>query len=160
MYYRSLPRYKLLTRLLDRCIKHLTTLPVGLYYDERRTSIKSCVLSICPLIIKNNFPFVHVSNHSWKQVCQIQRCTCHFMLMCKIQVCIVYEYWPETTELITWTNGLQHRCYMCIQWTRVLYYVVITWQPNTSILQFNSSPCNEFTSVNVCTQYSQNTHTT
>jgi len=35
---------------------------------------------------------------------------------------------------------------MCIQWTRVLYYVVITRQSNPPISQFNS-PCNEFMSV-------------
>ena len=29
---------------------------------------------------------------------------------------IVYEYWPETTEQITWTNALQNTGYMCIQW--------------------------------------------
>ena len=33
---------------------------------------------------------------------------------------------------------------MCIQWTRVLYSVVITWQSNPTISQFNSL-CNEFT---------------
>ena len=38
---------------------------------------------------------------------------------------------------------LQNRCYMCIQWTRVLYYVVITQQSNSPISQFNSL-CNEF----------------
>ena len=32
------------------------------------------------------------------------------------------------------------------QWTCVLYHVVITWQSNPPISQFNS-PCNEFTSV-------------
>ena len=36
-------------------------------------------------------------------------------------------------------------CYMCIQWTRVLYSVVITWTSNLPISQF--SPCNEFKSV-------------
>jgi len=35
---------------------------------------------------------------------------------------------------------------MCIQWTRVIYSVVIAWQSNPPILQFNS-PCDEFTSV-------------
>ena len=35
---------------------------------------------------------------------------------------------------------------MCIQWTRVLYSVVITRQSNPPISQFNSL-CNEFTSV-------------
>jgi len=35
---------------------------------------------------------------------------------------------------------------MCIQWTRVLYSVVITWQSTPPISQFNN-PCNEFTSV-------------
>jgi len=35
---------------------------------------------------------------------------------------------------------------MCLQWTRVLYSVVITRQSNPPISQFNS-PCNEFTSV-------------
>jgi len=35
---------------------------------------------------------------------------------------------------------------MCIQWTRVLYSVVITRPPYPPISQF-SRPCNEFTSV-------------
>ena len=35
---------------------------------------------------------------------------------------------------------------MCIQWTHVLYSVVITRQSNSPISQFNSL-CNEFTSV-------------
>ena len=35
---------------------------------------------------------------------------------------------------------------MCIQWTRVLYSVPITWESNPRISQCNS-PCNEFTSV-------------
>ena len=39
-------------------------------------------------------------------------------------------------------NALHHMCYMCIQWTRVLYSVVITWQSNSTISQFNS-PCND-----------------
>ena len=43
-------------------------------------------------------------------------------------------------------NALQTRCYMCIQWTRVLYSVVIIWQFNPPISQF-SSPYNEFMSV-------------
>jgi len=47
---------------------------------------------------------------------------------------------------ITWTNALQNRCYVCIHWSRVIYSVVIVWQSNPSISQFNS-PCNEFTSV-------------
>ena len=41
---------------------------------------------------------------------------------------------------------ITNRCYMCIQWTRVLYAVVITRQSNPPISQVNS-PCNEFTSV-------------
>ena len=47
--------------------------------------------------------------------------------------------------------------YICIQWTWVLCSVVITWQSNPPISQFNS-PCNEFTSFwwmfvyNTCTQ--------
>ena len=47
---------------------------------------------------------------------------------------------------MAWTNTLQNRWYMCIQWTRALYSVVITWQSNPPISQFNSS-CNEFPSV-------------
>ena len=35
-------------------------------------------------------------------------------------------------------NALQNRCYMFIQWTSILYYVVITWHSNPPILQFNS----------------------
>ena len=38
------------------------------------------------------------------------------------------------------------RCYMCIQWTRVLYSAVITCQSNPPLLQFNS-PYIECTSV-------------
>ena len=33
----------------------------------------------------------------------------------------IYEYWAETIEQITWTNVLQNRCYMCIQWTWDMY---------------------------------------
>jgi len=39
-----------------------------------------------------------------------------------------------------------NRCYKCIQWPRVLYSVVITWQSNPPISRFNC-PCNEITSV-------------
>jgi len=28
-----------------------------------------------------------------------------------------WEYWPDTLEWITWTNALQIRCSMCIQWS-------------------------------------------
>ena len=48
---------------------------------------------------------------------------------------------------------------MCIQWTRVLYSVVLTRQYNPPISQFNS-PCNEFNSVwsmFVYNRYSMNT---
>ena len=47
---------------------------------------------------------------------------------------------------MTWNNALQNRCYMCIQWTRVLYSGVLTRHSNPSISKF-SRPCNEFTSV-------------
>jgi len=60
---------------------------------------------------------------------------------------VVYEYLPETTESITWTKHYT-RCNMCIQWTRVLYCVVITRQSNPHISQF-SRPCNESTSVSI-----------
>ena len=53
--------------------------------------------------------------------------------------CSVWEHWPDTPKYITWTNALQNRCYMCIQWTSVLYFVVITWQSNPPISQFNMS---------------------
>jgi len=69
--------------------------------------------------------------------------------LCKCQIVmfsIVWEHWPDTPEKNTWTNALQNRCYMCIQRTCVLYSVVITWQSNPPISQFNS-PYNEFTSV-------------
>ena len=33
----------------------------------------------------------------------------------------IYEYWAETIEQITWTNVLQNRCYMFIQWTRDMF---------------------------------------
>ena len=42
-------------------------------------------------------------------------------------------------------NALQSRWYMCIQWTRVLYSVVITRQSNPPISKFNSL-CNKLTS--------------
>ena len=45
---------------------------------------------------------------------------------------------------------------MCIQWTRVLYYAVITRQSNPPISQFNS-PCNEFTSF--CSMFVYNIST-
>ena len=35
---------------------------------------------------------------------------------------------------------------MCLQWTRVLYSVVITTQSNPTISQYNSL-CNEYTSL-------------
>jgi len=40
-----------------------------------------------------------------------------------LQYCtrIVYEYSPEAMEYITRTNALQNRCYICIQWTRVIH---------------------------------------
>jgi len=42
---------------------------------------------------------------------------------------------------------------MCIQQTRGIYSVVITWQSNPPISQFNSL-CNEFTSVwSMCVYY-------
>jgi len=63
----------------------------------------------------------------------------------------VCKHWSDTPEWITWTNALHNRCYMCIQWTRVLYCVILIWQFNPPISQFNS-PCNEFL-VNVCIQY-------
>jgi len=41
-----------------------------------------------------------------------------------------------TPEWITRTNALPHRCYMCIQWTCVLYSVVTwQWQSNPPISQ-------------------------
>ena len=46
-------------------------------------------------------------------------------------------------------NALQNRCYICIQWTCVLYSIVITLHSNPPISQFNS-PCNEFMSVCQC----------
>ena len=49
----------------------------------------------------------------------------------------------------TWTNALQNRCYMCIQWTQDLYSVVITQQSNPPISQFNSL-YNEFTVSGQC----------
>jgi len=45
---------------------------------------------------------------------------------------------------------------MCIQWTCVLYSVVITRQSNPPISQFRR-PCNEFTSV--WPVFTYNTHT-
>ena len=58
---------------------------------------------------------------------------------------IVYKYWPETMEQITWTNELQNGFYMW-QWIRDIYSVVITRQSNSPIPQF-SRLCNEFTSI-------------
>jgi len=46
--------------------------------------------------------------------------------------------------------------YECIQWTRVIYSVVITWQSNPPISQFNR-PCREFTCV--WSMFSRNTRT-
>jgi len=53
-------------------------------------------------------------------------------------------------------NALQNRCYMCIQWTQVLYSVVITQQSNPPISQFNRW-CNDFTSVLSMFVYMYNT---
>ena len=52
------------------------------------------------------------------------------------------KLWNKNMDL----NALQNRCYMCLQWTCVLYSIVITRQSNPPISQFNSL-CNEFTSV-------------
>ena len=59
---------------------------------------------------------------------------------CLVKLRVVCSSW------YTWTNTLQNRCYICIQWTCVIYSVVITWQSSPPISQFNS-PRNEFTSV-------------
>ena len=48
-------------------------------------------------------------------------------------------------RILTWNQRIVTWWYMYIHWTRVLYSVVITWQWNPPISQFNS-PCNEFTS--------------
>ena len=77
---------------------------------------------------------------------QNQVYTLHSIGFVLLAASIVWEHWPDTPEVITWTNALQNRCYMCIQWTRVLYSVVVTWQSNPPISQINSL-CNEFTSV-------------
>ena len=52
--------------------------------------------------------------------------------------CNVLEHWPNTSENITWTNALQNRWYMCIQWTRVLFSVVRTRQHNSIVCVMNS----------------------
>ena len=66
-----------------------------------------------------------------------------FVNTCKI---ILYSNIDMKLRYKSRTNALQNRCYMCIQWTRVLYSVVITRQSNPPIPQFNST-CNEFTSI-------------
>ena len=58
---------------------------------------------------------------------------------------IVWEHSPDTPPINN-MDQLQNRCYMCIQWTRVPYAVVITWHSNLPIPQF-SRQCNYFTSV-------------
>jgi len=65
-----------------------------------------------------------------------------------LRTCIVWKHWPDTPEWITWTNTLHNSwcSYMCIQWTCIIYSVVITWQSNPPISRFNSL-CNKFTSV-------------
>ena len=50
---------------------------------------------------------------------------------------------------------LQNSCYMCIQWTHVLYSDVITCQSNPPISQFNC-PCNKFTSAQSMFPYNKN----
>ena len=41
--------------------------------------------------------------------------------------CILYVNIDQIlSNKLIWTNALQNRCYMCIQWSRVLYSVVIT----------------------------------
>ena len=60
------------------------------------------------------------------------------------------KYCMTALTRYSWINNMDqcitNRCYMCIQRTCVLYSVVITWQYNPPISQFNS-PCHEFTSV-------------
>ena len=57
---------------------------------------------------------------------------------------IVYEYWPETSEYIIWTNALQNRWYVCIQLTRDKYSnIEITPRSISQIYR----PSNEFMSV-------------
>ena len=69
------------------------------------------------------------------------------------------KYCMTTLTRYSWINYMdQNRCYMCILQTSALYFVVITWQYNPPISQFNNlchefmsvwsnSPCHEFTSV-------------
>ena len=80
----------------------------------------------------------------WKRYAEVNGLILH--------LCIDFKYcmrkltrYPRINYM-EWTNAIQNRCYMCIQWTRVLYSVVITWHSIQPISQFNS-PCNEFTSV-------------
>ena len=77
--------------------------------------------------------------------------TCDFAAQCSM---FTYGYWVlyEKIDQILQNklNEPMHSkigvSYMCIQRTHVLYSVVITWQSNPAISQFNSL-CNGFTSV-------------
>jgi len=38
---------------------------------------------------------------------------------------IAREHSPGNHEYITWTNVLQNRCYMHIQWTCIVFYTLL-----------------------------------
>jgi len=73
---------------------------------------------------------------------------------------VVRGHWKK--KLVSIRNKLygpmHYKLYViCVyKWTRVLYSVVITWQSNQPISQYNS-PCNEFTSD--WSMFVYNTHT-
>ena len=76
-------------------------------------------------------------------------CVCVRACVCLLNDWGVWVHWPDTPKQITWSNALQNRCYICIQWTHVLYSVVKTWKSNPPISQFKR-PCNECMSVCQC----------
>ena len=58
--------------------------------------------------------------------------------MCVILDISVVFYTKFDLKLRNKLHVPMHRCYMCTQWTRVLYSVVLTRQSNPSISQFTS----------------------
>jgi len=67
--------------------------------------------------------------HSWS--------ACEYLLGYEL----LYENSDQTLPN-KWTNALQNKCYPCIQWSRVLYPVVIKRESNTHFSPCNSR-CNE-----------------
>ena len=63
------------------------------------------------------------------------------ILNCCCMRTLTRPYWINYMD-----QCIPNRCYMCIQWTCVIYSVVITWQSNPPISKFNSR-CHDFMSV-------------